>query len=191
MSPTFDDPYFDAMRKWVQFAGPKEGRDPVRVSRAFTALRRSVLAASPADFGLAPSERLPRVWAVLVDLEVGADVAALACVADGSTSLYWGSGGGILGEGSGQPVAAAATRLLEVAERVLDVLPEADRIALPVTGSLAFLVLAYEGMRRLEVAEAETLKAGPGAAHELHVATQDVIAALRLADAAADAPKES
>jgi len=175
--------YFDGMRKWVQPAGPKEGRDPVRVSRAHVALRRGILATSPAALGIAPSERLPRVWAVLADLEAGADVMTVACVADGTASLYTGSGGGILGAGAEPRVASAAGQLLDVAERVLEALPPADRIALPATGSVAFLVLTYEGMRRLEVPEAEA-QGSTGAAHELYVATRDVVAELRLADAA-------
>lgn len=178
-------PYFDSLRKWVQPAGPKEGRDPVRVSRAYVALRRGILATSPAALGLAPSERLPRVWAVLVDLEVDAEAVTVACVADGTASLYTGTGGAILGAGTQAAVAAAAGLLLEAAERVLDALPAADRIALPAAGSLAFLVLTYDGMRRLEVPEAEardSAAGAAGAAHELYVATRNVVAELRLAE---------
>ena len=131
----------DGLRRWVQPAGPKEGRDPVRVSRAYVALRRGVLAASPAALGIVPSERLPRVWAVLADLEVGAEAATVACVADGTASLYTGTGGGILGAGAQPAVRAAAGLLLEAAERALDALPAAERIALPAQGSVAFLVL--------------------------------------------------
>lgn len=183
-------PYFDSMRKWVQPAGPKEGRDPVRVSRAYVALRRGVLATSPAALGLAPSQRLPRVWAVLVDLEAGAEAVTVACVADGAASVYTGSGGGILGSGAAARVSAAAGRLLEVVEQVLDALPTADRIALPPAGSVAFLVLTYDGMRRLEVPAAEAQGSAAGgagaadAAHELYAAARDVVAELHLVDAA-------
>lgn len=176
--------YFDTIRKWVQPAGPKEGRDPVRVSRAFVALRRGVLAESPAHLGLAPTERLPRVWAVLVDHEAGAEVVTVTCVADGTTNLYSGSGGGIIGAGSVASVAAAAGSLLDVAERVLDALPAADKVALPAEGSVAFLVITYEGMHRVEVPDADAQLASAGAAHELYLATQDVVTEVRLADAA-------
>ena len=177
----------DGLRRWVQPAGPKEGRDPVRVSRAYVVLRRWVLAASPAALGLVPSERLPRVWAVLADLEAGTDVVTIACVANGTTSLYAGSGGAILGAGAQPAVRAAAGLLLEAAERVLDALPAADRIALPPAGSVAFLLRTYDGMRRLEVTAAEAL-GSTGAAHELYVATRDVVAELRLAESAGGAP---
>lgn len=176
--------YADGLRKWVQPAGPKEGQDPVRVSRVFVAMRRGVLAASPATLGLVPSERLPRVWAVLADLDVGPEVLTVACVADGTTSLYAGGGGAILGAGARSAVAAVAGQLLETAERVLDALPAADRIALPEAGSVAFLVLTWEGMRRLEVPEAVALDSKAGPPHELYVATRDVVAELRLADVA-------
>lgn len=176
--------YVDGLRRWVQPAGPKEGRDPVRVSRAHVALRRGILAASPAALGLVPSERLPRVWAVLADLEVDTDVVTIACVANGTASLYAGSGGAIQGAGAQPAVRAAAGLLLEAAERALDALPAADRIALPAQGSVAFLVLTWEGMRRLEVTAAEALDSTAGPAHELYVATRDVVAELRLADAA-------
>lgn len=184
MSPFFDDPFFDSVRKWVLPAGPKEGRDPVGVSRAFVALRRRVLAESPADLGLAPSERLPRVWAVLVDYAAGANVVTVTCVADGTTSLYSGVGGGIVGAGSVPAVAAAAGSLLDVAERVLDALPAADKVALPPVGSVAFLVMTYGGMHRIEVPEAEVMEVAAGSVHELYVATGDVVTELRRADAA-------
>lgn len=180
MSPSFDDPYFDNVRKWVLPAGPKEGRDPVGVSREYIAMRSRVFAVSSADLGLTPTERLPRVWAVLVDLP-SERVTTVVCVADGTASLYAAGGGAIIGDGTIAAVTDAAARLLDTAERVLGGLPAGTSIGLPARGSAAFTVLTYDGMRRLEVAESEALGPAVGAVRDLYAATREVVSELRLA----------
>ena len=97
--------------------------------------------------------------------------------------MYTSTGGGIIGAGSRPPVAAATARLLDVAEGVFDALPQADAYPLPARGHVAFVVLGYDGFRRMEQAE-RGLRPGDGPAGALYAAMQDVIAALRAADPA-------
>jgi hypothetical protein len=180
VSPSFDDPYFDSFRKWVLPAGPKEGRDPVGVTREYIAMRSRVFATSPADLGLVPTERLPRVWAVLVDLP--SERVTVVCVADGTTSLYATGGGVISGDGTMAALTDAATRLLDTAERALGGLPAGTSIGLPARGSAAFTVFTYDGMRRVEVAESEALGPAVGAVQDLYAATREVVTELRQAN---------
>lgn len=180
MSPSFDDPYFHSIRRWVLPSGPREGRDPVGVTRAYIAIRSRVFAASPADLGLTPTERLPRVWAILVDLP--SERVTLVCVADGTTSLYAAGGGVIIGDGTVVALTDAAARLLDTAERVLGGLPVGTSIGLPARGSAAFTVFTYDGMLRVEVAESEALGPAVGAVGDLYAATRAVVTELRLAN---------
>jgi hypothetical protein len=129
------------------------------------------------------------VWAVLADLSVGGAFATVVGIADGTTSMYTSTGGGIIGAGSRPEVATVTARLLEVAERCLDAMPAADAAdtadtaavaALPAAGHVAFVALTRGAMRRVEVPEDEAQER-PGPAHDLYTATHDVITQLRLA----------
>jgi hypothetical protein len=117
-----------------------------------------------------------------MDLSVRDQFATLVGVADGTTSLYTSVGGGMLGGGRVAGVREATDGLLDVAERVLDDVPPATATPLPGTGHVAFVVLAFDGLHRLEVAERDAMTV-PGPAHDLYLAAQGVIGQLRQVDA--------
>ena len=62
-------------------------------------LRQQVLEMKPSAelFG---DENSHLVYASIVDMHMGDSVVSLACVADGTTSLYFSTGGGQIGSGS-------------------------------------------------------------------------------------------
>lgn len=164
---------------------PADGPAPGGVDPTYLALRGRLLGTSPSELGLVPTGRLPRVWAVLADLSVGGAFATVVGIADGTTSMYTSTGGGIIGAGSRPEVAAVTARLLEAAERCLDAMTAADTAdlaALPAVGHVAFVALTRGAMRRVEVPEDEAQER-PGPAHDLYLATHDVITQLRLAGA--------
>jgi hypothetical protein len=173
--------YTDQLRKLAGPAGPLEGRDPVRASRTYVALRSRVLAATPAELGIVPSESLPRVWAVIADLPQDEVRVTVVAVADGTTSLYLSTGGWIIGAGSRPAVAAAGQGLLEAAEGALDALSVATNVALPPTGSLSFMVVAYDGIRRVELPDDEAA-AADDMMRDLCRATREVVTQLQLAE---------
>jgi hypothetical protein len=88
---------------------------------------------------------------VRVDLPAEPRVATLACVADGSTSLYHGSGGGIIGAGGDPGVAARSAKLLAAAEAALDELPASESIGVAAPGTVAVVVRTFDGLRRLDL----------------------------------------
>src|SRR5689334_9394559 len=81
-----------------------DDREPNEV---FLALRGKVLGLDPAEVAITASPRLPRVWAVLMETGYPGAVATLAALADGTTSLYLSSGGGMIGAGGHTRVAEA------------------------------------------------------------------------------------
>jgi hypothetical protein len=153
-------------------------RRPDRPDPTYLALRARLLATTPETLGLVPTERLPRVWAVLADLRAGGGIVTVVTVADGTTSLYTSRGGGIIGAGTRPAVAAASARLLEACEAGLDRIPAVSEAALPPRGRVAWTVLTRAGMRRLTAREPSPAD-GQELALTLFLATHDVIAALR------------
>ena len=117
-----------------------------------------LLTAKPADFGLAPCAELAHVWAMLLDLPVGAHVATLAVVADGSTSLYfqqrrwdhrrWRTRVGAGGESQALVFVDKITRAFVPRESPVPVLP----------GAISFAIRTYDGLRVARNTEARLTK---------------------------------
>src|SRR5687767_2983855 len=75
------------------------------------------------------------VLALLLETGYPEAVATLVGLADGTTSMYFSNGGGVIGAGQHEDVAAATRRWLELGEHALDALPQApDDVLLPDEG---------------------------------------------------------
>jgi hypothetical protein len=109
-------------------------------------------------------------------------VATLVAVVDGTTSLYFSNGGGVVGAGSHAAVAEASERWLEAGRAVLAQLSEVTEPRLPADGVTQLLAVTPAGMRGLAVPEAE-LGEGRHDLAPLFYAGQDVITQIRLAEA--------
>lgn len=108
-------------------------------------LRAHVLALDPSSVGIRPTPNLPRVWLALMEMTFGEGSASLVALADGSTSLYTSMGGGVIGAGEHEVVAAATRHFLEVLDRLLEHLESTSSFALPAAGHVRFQVRTYEG----------------------------------------------
>jgi len=73
-------------------------------------LREAITLLVPSQHGMAPTEELPHVWGVMID--VGLPPGPVVAIADGTTSLYLGNGGARVGAGGLPHVAALARELL-------------------------------------------------------------------------------
>lgn len=74
-------------------------------------------------------------------------LVTLVALVDGTTSLYFGNGGGIIGAGMHEEVRQAASSFLSRAERDLKLMGFADAFPLPTIGEVRFYVRTYEGVR--------------------------------------------
>jgi len=110
-------------------------------------LREMLLASKPSDYGIVPSTELPNVWAALMEMPVGRATASLVAVADGATSMYFSTGGGIIGGHAHESVRAANRALLAAIEKLLAgfVVKDAPVAVLP--GAVSFAVLTHDGLR--------------------------------------------
>ena len=115
--------------------------DPAEMSRD---LRAKALSARPSELGVRPSGS--RVWGMLMETGYPEAVATLVTFADGSTSLYFSSGGGTIGAGEHDSVRTAAENLLRTADQFLGELAPAKDYPLPEVGRVRFYVHTFEGI---------------------------------------------
>jgi len=112
----------------------------------FTHLRNLVFQTPPEAFGLARSVEYPLAWGALMELGYPQTVATLISFADGTTSLVFSSGGGMVGGGQHTAVAEASRSFVESAEINLERMNRTDTNPLPEPGRARFYLLTYEGV---------------------------------------------
>jgi hypothetical protein len=141
-------------------------------------LRSQLLEFEPADIGLEPTEELPNVWGGLMELGYPEGAATIVSLADGSTSMYTSTGGGVIGGGTHDSVVQASRSFLVELEGRLGELEEVKDTRLPAPGIVAFRALTYSGPRARTADESE-LANGDHALSSLYAAGHGVISALR------------
>ena len=88
-----------------------------------------------------------------MDIESPTGTATLVGLADGTTSLYLSSGGGVIGGGEHAQVASATRALLLVVEGQLDQMPTTTDTPLPAAGRVVLRAMTYHGQRAVDAAE--------------------------------------
>jgi hypothetical protein len=140
-------------------------------------LRAKLLATTPAEIKVKPSQHLPRVWAALLDWGMAGGTATIAVVADGTVSMYTSVGGGMIGAGQHRSIHLPAARFLKTVEAIADSLSPATQAPLPGAGEAALVALTYDDMRRGLVELTRLSPTDPFA--RAWVAGQHLITALR------------
>ena len=146
---------------------------------AYEGLRALVMTQSPASLGIAPTPELDVVWGALVEIGLDNGSVTFVSLADGTTSMYTSTGGGVIGAGAHDGPARASRRLLVALQAQLDLLPQADACPLPGPDGVAFVVLTYDGRRRVESNTARLAKRSDPL-HGLWLAANSVITEIRL-----------
>jgi hypothetical protein len=109
--------------------------------------------------------------------------ATLVALADGTTSLYVSTGGGVIGGGGHARVAAATQSFLTAAEDHPSLLsPDADAVV-PVAGRVIIRALTYEGRYRAEASQ-DDLGRGRHPLSAVYFAGHAVLTELRMIDQA-------
>lgn len=147
-------------------------------------LRAKILSLHPSDIGLEPTDDLPRVWGVLMDMGMAAGWATVMTLADGTTSLYTSGTFGIIGAGAHPTVASASSRLLRKIESNLDIFEATSQFEPPAGGDTRFLVLTYDGIHARR-GPSDTLAKGGDPLSPIFDAGQELLTKIRLASAPA------
>ncbi len=115
---------------------------------------------------------------IVVDWGFPAATATLVCMADGTTSLYYSTGGGVIGAGTHASVRRASDALLATATRLLPEISGPDDGSVPEPGLFRFHVHTPEGPRAATATVPE-LSSGSHPLSPLFAAAQGVITAIR------------
>jgi len=148
-------------------------------AQTYLQLRDRIFQLEPGELGLSPSTAAPHVWGVLVETGYGVGTATLFSLADGTTSLYFSTGGGLLGRGDFAPIAEAARALVVQAENYLALMASATKFPLPVVGQVKFFCLTYSGIFTAEATEV-SLRSGNHPLSPLYMDAHKTLDQLRL-----------
>jgi hypothetical protein len=116
-------------------------------------LREQALTRSASQLGLSPLPDRPHVFGILMETGYGEGVASLVAFAEGSTSLYFSNGGGIIGAGEHAPVRTALPPFFAAAEARRTSFAPAASTPLPDHGRVRFYLRTFEGTLTAEAGE--------------------------------------
>jgi len=148
-------------------------------AQVYLQLRNRILKLNPSEVGLGPSKAAPHVWGVLMETGYQVGSATLVSLADGTTSLYYSTGGGMLGSGEYSPVAEASKALVAQAEDHLQHVSLNNEFPLPEVGQVRFILLTYTGLFT-SVAPEKILAAGGHSFSPLFLKAHETLEQLRL-----------
>ncbi|MBN2257774.1 MAG: hypothetical protein JW704_08110 [Anaerolineaceae bacterium] len=147
-------------------------------AQIFQTLRTKILTLNPQDVNILPTEMHPNLWGVIMESAYPEAVVTLAALVDGTTSLYFSNGGGIIGSGSHPAVGGAAKQMIAVAETCLEYTPPVTECRLPQPEYIHFHLLTFHGPHSLEINERE-LQTGEHGLSPLYIAGQELIHQIR------------
>lgn len=160
--------------------GRKSKRAPSTNEGAATyaGLRSRVLELDPKTVGIAPTPEAPRVYGVLMETGYDDYSVTLVSLADGTTSLYFSTGGGVIGCGEQEPVRVVSQAFVRAADEALELLQPSDGVEGPTAGRTIIRALTYDGPCLVDALEVE-FGEGNHPASDLFYCGQDVITAIR------------
>ncbi len=148
------------------------GSKPENVN-PYEVLRQMPFGHKPEDLGLRPTPDLPDVYGAMMEFWAGSAIVTLVSMGEGSTSLYFSTGGAIIGG------VQATQQFLGKVQVVLSYLPITSTYPPPSPGNARFFALTYSGVRTLEVDEMR-LQAGKDLLSGLYAAAHEVLTWIRL-----------
>jgi hypothetical protein len=143
----------------------------------YLSLRAMALDASANELG-SSRETYPRAFGIVVELGFPTGAATLVVMGEGSTSLYFSGGGGVIGGGEHESVRRTSARLLSQAQAYADEAVSEAESPLPCKGEVRFVFLTYDG-RRVSRAEEAQLETGRHKLSPLFIGAHEVIAEMR------------
>jgi hypothetical protein len=129
------------------------GNHPPEPDPTYLQLRARILHLDPAVMGLSPSSTIPKVWGVLMETGYAVGTASLVSLVDGTTSLYYSTGGGFLGSPDYSPLAQASKALVMEAQKAYPEMSQVEDVPLPSIGQVRFTCLTFAGWLSAEVPE--------------------------------------
>jgi hypothetical protein len=115
-------------------------------------LRQQVLTLDPAKIGLQPVAA-NQVWGMLMETAYPEAVVSLVTIADGTVSLYYSNGGGIIGLGGHDEPRKACEAFLAFAPKFVSYADRTEVFPLPSEGHTRFYFFTFNGILTADVKE--------------------------------------
>ncbi len=142
-------------------------------------LRNKLLTLDPQEVNITATPEYPHVWGVMMETLFPEVIVTLVALVDGTTSLYFSTGNGILGSGNHTEVGSAARRMLTVAEMAIEFTQPVKEYPHPRAGNIRLYLLTFEGIQSAECPEA-ALQSGDHPLSGLYFAGQQLLSQIRL-----------
>ena len=161
--------------------GCAKHQKPAPLDETYKQLRAQAFNIRASEIGLAEDHSGP--LAAVMELNLSDTVVTLVAAADGSTSLYFGSGGGVIGAGDKTAVQTASGEFLSAASEQAALMRASRTQPYPEGGKIQFFLIRTDGVLTADADEKE-LQHGQGGLSSLYAKGQDVITAIREAGSA-------
>ncbi|HET9252498.1 MAG TPA: hypothetical protein VFP58_10325 [Candidatus Eisenbacteria bacterium] len=116
-------------------------------------LRDLALRVSASDLELEPTEERPHVWGAIMELGYPTGIATLMTLAEGTTSLYFSNGGGVIGAGEHEAVREAGEMFLDAVQAQLSGFQSVNETPTPRIGRVRLYVRTFDGTLGIEAHE--------------------------------------
>ena len=116
-------------------------------------LRSMVLNLNPNDIGVTQEDFPQAVVALVMETGFPEGSFTLSVVADGSTSLYFSNGGGIIGGGEHENVREASGHLISAAQQFYQKAQKVILFPKPEAGMVIFYFITFDGVRSYSALE--------------------------------------
>lgn len=141
-------------------------------------LRAKALALKPEEIGINKSNFPKEVWGVLMETGYPDSAFSLVVLADGTASLYFSTGGGIIGAGQHEAVRKSSANFVGWANQYFSLASPVMKYPLPSSGQVVFYFLSYKGVFSYSAKEME-LGEGRDKLSNLFHAGHEVISHMR------------
>src|SRR5689334_20306335 len=116
-------------------------RSPEENKEIYEGLRAKALAVKANDIGFQPNAEGPQPYGVLMDMSQPRAVVTLVSFITGDASLYFSSGGGMLGGIQHESVRRAAVELVALSQGFLPHFNQVTAFPGPAEGAIRFYIL--------------------------------------------------
>lgn len=171
--------------------GPKKpafGVGPVQTTRSapkpkppeevYAGLRKEALATSPMNVGMAGQIQDDDPYGMLMEMSIASSVMTLACFGSGDASVFYQTGGGMVGGISHEPVRKAAKEFVAQAQKALPRMKKTNEYPLPGPDSVRFYVLTPKGVFTIETSR-QALGESQNTLSTLFYSGQEVVSQMR------------
>lgn len=160
-------------------------KPPYKIAEIYTGMREQVLKLDEKQIGVLKDKP---VWAVLMETGYPEAAATLVAIADGSASMYFSNGGGMIGAGEHENVRSASMGLVKIAGDFLKEMKKVEVFPTVKPGDTTFYVVTPKGVFTYTAKE-DDLGEKRDRLSKLFYQGQELITQMRLAEEARKARK--